>query len=443
MAAVNSILTNYAALSQIENSYLNAGDTYIFLGKVDAWPDDVNPPVPSQSPAYVKQVFKNMFAVKKLSAANIAAVVPRIDWTSGTVYEEYSDQEDNFITVDGIVTKQFYVRNTYDQIFKCLFNNNGAVSTVEPTITPGNTNTSRAIITDDRYKWIYITTIDKGQKQKFFDDFWMPVSISEFAPRSNSTYGFGSVDAINVISSGSGYANGFSTTTITITGDGQGATALANVSNNIITDITITNSGNNYTYANVSITPISPYGGANANAVVVLSPIAGNNYDPASELGCNHLMYSVEFDGSEGGAVPTNIEFRQIGLLNYCLLKNSSEPGLITYNTTDLATVSFGIGAYESGETVYQGVNYATAGFTATVCSFDSSNNILSLINTVGTPALGTAIDGLTSGASRVLLSYSEPTFDVGSGYMSYIENRSPIQRSPNDNEQIRVIVGF
>jgi hypothetical protein len=443
MAIVKSILTNYAALSEIENNYLNAGDTYVFLGKVDQWPDDVNPPTPSQSPASIKETFKNMFAVKKITASNIAAVIPRIDWVSGTVYEEYSDQVDNFITVNGIITKQFYVRNSYDQIFKCLFNNDGADSTIEPVISPGNTNTSRAIILDDGYKWIYITTIDKGLKQKFFDDNWMPVSFGAKSPRSNSTYGFGSVDAINVISQGSGYSNGFSTTTITITGDGQGATAQANVSNNIVTDIIVTNSGNNYTYANVTITPVSPFGGANANATIVLSPISGNNYDPASELGCNHLMYSVEFDGSEGGEIPTDMTFRQVGLLQYCSLLDGSDPQTRTYNTADIATVSFGIGVFEGGEIVYQGASYSSASYIATVCSFDSTNNLIYLINTVGTPTLGSAIYGNTSGASRVLLSYSEPEFDVGSGYMSYIENREPVQRSPNDSEQIRFILGF
>lgn len=443
MAIVKSILTNYAALSEIENNYLNAGDTYVFLGKVDSWPDDVNPPTPSQSPASVKQTFKNMFAVKKLTASNIAAVIPRIDWISGTVYEEYSDQVDNFITVDGIVTKQFYVRNSVDQIFKCLFNNNGADSTQEPIISPGNTNTSRAIILDDGYKWIYITTIDKGLKQKFFDDYWMPVAFGAKSPRSNSVYGLGSVDAINVINSGSGYANGFSTTTVTITGDGMGATAQANVSNNIVTDITVTNSGNNYTYANVTITPVSPFGGANANAYVVLSPISGNNYDPPSELGCNHLMYSIEFDKGEGGAVPTDVTFRQVGLLQYCALKNGSLPDTRTYNTTDVATVGFGVSYFQSGEIVYQGTSYAEASYTATVCSFDSTNNITYLLNTEGTPTLGSLMFGSTSGASRVLLSYSEPEFDVGSGYMAYIENREPIQRSSNDNEQIRIILGF
>lgn len=443
MAIVKSKLTTYAALGQIESNYLNAGDTYVFIGKVDQWPDDVNPPQPSQSPAAIKENFKNMFAVKKLTASNIAAVVPRIDWTSGTVYEEYSDQVDNFITSNGVVTKRFYVRNSVDQIFKCLFNNNGEVSTEEPIISPGNTNTSKAIILDDGYKWIYITTIDKGLKQKFFDNDWMPISFGAESPRSNSTYGFGSVDAINVVSHGSGYSNGFSTTTITITGDGQGATAQANVSNNIITDIIVTNSGNNYTYANVTITPVSPFGGANASANIVLSPISGNNYDPASELGCNHMMYSIEFDNTEGGTVPTDVAFRQVGILQYCALMDGSIPQTQTYNTTDIATVGFGVSYFESGEIVYQGTSYESASYIATVCSFDTTNNIVYLLNTTGSPTLGSLMFGNTSGASRVLLSYAEPTFDVGSGYMTYIENREPIQRSPNDNEQVRIILGF
>lgn len=443
MAIVKSILTNYAALGEIQNNYLNAGDSYIFLGKVDAWPDDVNPPQPSQSPASVKETFKNMFAVKKLTASNIAAVVPRIDWTSGTTYEEYSDQVDNFVTVNGVVTKQFYVRNSYDQIFKCLFNNNGAASTIEPSITPGNTNTSRAIILEDGYKWIYITTIDKGLKQKFFDENWMPVAFGAHPPRSNTTYGFGSVDAINIINSGSGYANGFSTTTITINGDGFGASSQANVSNNKIVDITVTNSGNNYTYANVTITPVSPFGGANATANIVLSPISGNNYDPPSELGCNHLMYSIDFNKSEGGAVPTDVAFRQVGMIQYCSLTDGSEPSTQTYNTCDIGTVGFGVSYFQSGERIYQGETYSTASYTATVCSFDSTNNITYLINTEGTPTLGSLMYGIDSGASRVLLSYSEPSFDIGSGYMSYIENREPVQRSPNDDEQVRMILGF
>ena len=271
----------------------------------------------------------------------------------------------------------------------------------------------------------------------------MPVTFSSVAPNTLGISKLGSVDAINVANTGFGYANGYSTTTITISGDGKGAAAQANVTDNRIVDIIVTNSGNNYTYANVDITPVFPFGGANAAANIVLSPISGNNYDPASELGCNHLMFSVDFDKSEGGLIPTNMSYRQVGIINYPVLVSGNTPTSSVYNTADIGTVSFGIGSYLNGETVYQGSTLSTASYSATICSFDTSNNIISLINTVGTPTLGTTINGSSSGASRVLLSYSTPSFDVGSGYISYIENRQPIQRSPNDVEQVRIVLGF
>ena len=64
-----------------------------------------------------------------------------------------------------------------------------------------------------------------------------------------STYG---VDTISVINPGYGYQ---STPTVKILGDGSGANAVATVINGSISSITVTNSGNNYTQAIVTITP--------------------------------------------------------------------------------------------------------------------------------------------------------------------------------------------
>ena len=63
------------------------------------------------------------------------------------------------------------------------------------------------------------------------------------------TYG---VDTISVINPGFGYQ---STPTVTISGDGIGATAVATIVNGSIQNITVTNSGNNYTQSLVTITP--------------------------------------------------------------------------------------------------------------------------------------------------------------------------------------------
>jgi hypothetical protein len=94
-------------------------------------------------------------------------------------------------------------------------------------------------------------------------------------------------------------------------------------------------------------------------------------------------------------------------------------------------------------EILYQGATLATSSFTGTVCSFDSTNNVVSLINTEGSYSLSAPVYGNSSGTSRTLLNYSPTSFNVGSGYMMYIENRQPVQRSANGNEQHRLVLRF
>jgi hypothetical protein len=125
------------------------------------------------------------------------------------------------------------------------------------------------------------------------------------------------------------------------------------------------------------------------------------------------------------------------------ILNDGTIPTGSVYNTSDLLTVSAGLGAFTSGEILYQGTTLATSSFTGTVCSFDSTNNVVSLINTEGSYALSAPVYGNSSGTSRTLLNYSPTSFNIGSGYMMYIENRQPVQRSPNGNEQHRLVLRF
>jgi len=441
---VNGLLTTYGSVVQVQLNYLKQSSSFFFIGKVDAWPDDLNPESPSQTQSYIKKAFKNVFATKALSSANFSPVVPRIDWIKGNVYVPYSDYTD-VLAVDsnGVIISQFYVRNNYDQIFKCLSNNKGVPSTVQPLLQAGTTDVTQTLYLADGYKWIYVTTIDKGLKKDFFDNNWMPISFGSSTPNPLLPAKMGSINAINVTNSGNNYSNGYSTTTVTIGGDGTGATAQANVFNNIVQDVLVTNTGNNYTYATVTITPVSGLSGSSATANVIVSPVGGHASDPVSELGCNHVMISAEFDESESGNVPTNISYRQLGIITNPILKTGIAPTSTLYNTSDLATVSYGLGTFTSGETVFQGSTLSSATFKATCCSFDTSNNIISLINTQGTYTLGSSLTGNSSGISRVLLTYSPTSWSVGSGYMSYLENRIPVQRSANGNEQFRLVLRF
>ena len=93
----------------------------------------------------------------------------------------------------------FYVRNQYDQVFKCLWNA-GVPSTVEPYFEPGSFGTNNIYLGADGYKWKFMYTIDTGTKVKFMNADWLPVPVGANTPNPlTSSAGAGNIDVINVI----------------------------------------------------------------------------------------------------------------------------------------------------------------------------------------------------------------------------------------------------
>ena len=126
------------------------------------------------------------------------------------------------------------------------------------------------------------------------DSSWLPVPLGYNTPNptlSQSAYGIGGIDALVITNGGFGYNPTTNPVTVTITGDGVGATATVNNlqvnGDGAITDITITNPGYNYTYANVTISSTL---GESATAIAPVSPIGGHGFDPVSDLGCTNVM---------------------------------------------------------------------------------------------------------------------------------------------------------
>lgn len=454
--ANKNLLTYNAKVTQVEQTYFSPvavlpppfgtsiTTTYCFLSHNLPWEDDNNPPQPTQDQKYIKDIFKNIFVAKQIYSNDISAVIERIDWTSGTTYDYYRDDVDMFeVNGAGLLILKFYVRNRYDQVFKCLWNNNDEPSTQEPFFQPGSYGTNNIYVGSDGYKWKYMYTIDVGVKRKFMDSRWIPVPVNSITPNPiQSAAGFGDIEVINVTNSGSGYDSANATITVTITGDGTGATGTAETSNGQITNIIVNNVGANYTYANVSITSTL---GSGATAIAPISPIGGHGFDDIDELGCFNVMLTCAFDGSEGGKIPVDIDYRQVGLLiNPVSLSSYPNPanGAI-YQTTTNMVVAPGFGAYVLDETIYQGSSLATATFSASVLSFDTASNVIYLINKVGTPILNAPVYSSSSGTVRTLLSVSYPDFQTFSGYLSYVENRTAVERSSDGKEQFRFVLGY
>ena len=166
-----------------------------------------------------------------------------------------------------------------NEVYKCLSNNNNAVSINEP-IGIGSPANNYIQTMPDGYQWKYMLQVQGGDI--FFNSFWFATPL---IPPTNSLQALivnaavpGSIDVINVIQGGTNFANSAQAYIVNIVGDGSGANAYAVVSNNSVQNIIMVNRGENYSYANVLFTDAN---GINALAYAIMPPQGGHGSEPA------------------------------------------------------------------------------------------------------------------------------------------------------------------
>lgn len=172
---------------------------YMFVGHPKPWTntaggnDDTNVPSANDSVNQIEQdVYNHIVYGKLISNSDVSYVVPRINWTANTIYDQYDQNDGN------LFSKNFYVVNdTYD-VFKVIDNNKNAKSTIKPSLT----TTSGTFMTGDGYTWKYMYTVDAAANTKFTTSEYIPVSTNTLV--SNSAVG-GTIDAIRVTDGGSNY----------------------------------------------------------------------------------------------------------------------------------------------------------------------------------------------------------------------------------------------
>jgi len=175
--------------------------------------------------------------------------------------------------------------------------------------------------------------------------------------------------------------------TIKITGDGNGAIAVASVNTsvgtgNTINKITVINAGNNYTEANVTIYANTSHGNnavnvVNAVANAIISPLLGHGADPVHELGARYVSIDVKFDtaSNESWYYPTNVTARKFGIIKNPKFANVNFT-LTNFDRVRLTTNN--ISGWTNGEIVVQGSSNA-AGVVTT-----SNSTTLELKNVKG-----------------------------------------------------------
>ena len=297
---------------------------YAAIGRSEQWNATDTPPTPQRSLAEEIDFRNSMQSVKLIG--DVSRVIPRANWTSGSVYDAYDDAQ------VGYPTNTFYVLNNNQQVYMCLRQGKSAtgvvqVSTVEPT---GGTNGTPFRGTDG-YVWKFLYSISSLDASKFQSANFIPVKLVEGIDTNSPVSAQeqkgvqdaaikGQVVGYDIITPG----NYTSTPTLTIEGDGTGAQATAVLSNNQIVDVKVTDSsdntfklanmGQNYNYASVKIT-----GGGTVSAKAqirpILSPPMGLGHDPTDDLKSSSLMFNAKPTGEESLDFIIGQDFRQVGLL--------------------------------------------------------------------------------------------------------------------------------
>ena len=228
---------------------------------------------------------------------------------------------------------------------------------------------------------------------------------------------------------------------VTITGDGTGATAYANVSGSgAVNYVNMIDRGQNYSKANITITANT---GTGANAVAYISPSGGHGSKARDELGGSNIMVNVILDGLEANTIPANNDFRVFGLIADPLLADGTVANNVNYEFTTRLTLTGATGGFVLDEKI----TGATSGATANVVSFANTNatgtnGVLRILNIDGNFSSGENITS-SGGTSAGVSSIKGSDLQFFKGNVLYVEHRSPIVRDSLQTEDFKLNIAF
>lgn len=187
---------------------------YVFIGKSTPYLNEPTPDTIFDSDEYEKLTWDNSIAGKKVTESDMELVVPRIDWTSNTIYKQYDDTKTlNYLLSEteesgNTIHYPMYVITSERNVYKCICNDVATPSTIEPT---GNYSENDGFInTADGYLWKYMYNIKPSNK--FLSDDWMPAPFVLVSKVTTNDYDLsannliqGSLNKIIVGNRGSGY----------------------------------------------------------------------------------------------------------------------------------------------------------------------------------------------------------------------------------------------
>ena len=405
-----------------------------------------------------------------------------------------------------LYSANYYVINSDFRVYICLQNGTdpenptGRPSLDEPTFT--DLEPKAAGDSGDGYIWKYLYTIKPSEVIKFDTVNFISVpkdweTSSESASiRTNAASTNNQLKIITITNRGIGIGTANRTyTNVPIKGDGEGAKATIVVNNESkVESITVSIGGSGYTYGTVDLVGGNvPTGTTTSTFDVIIPPKGGHGADIYRELGAyNVLIFSRIENDLENPDFITGNKIARVGLVENPQAYNSTslldiEKASAVY-ALKLAGTGYDTTTFTPNSKFTQTISTGTTA-VGRVVSYDQNTGVLkywqdkSLVgfNTDGsqntsptygiqlnrfTNSVGTGgttfidgtnlyIDTVFTGVSTTL---NNRTYNLGqsfiggvanpevkkySGNIIYVDNRPSITRSPNQKEDIKVILQF
>lgn len=447
------------ALYEQVSSTSDSNEYYIGIGKSDPYGDSDLAVTAIRSYRDERLLRSNLQSIKKVEG--VSFVIPRYNWSSGTLYSAYADD------FAGLPSNSYYVLTEENEVYICLKQPRDdagipSISTVQPNWFVAGVQPYQSFETDDGYVWKFIYKISASRANTYLSANWMPIEyididadsstltadqLNQLLIQKEARANSGRIYGVKVVDGGQNFT---STPTLSFVGDGSGASATVTISGRTIVKVEMENessgTGSNYNVANVEL---SGGGGIGAELRPILGSTKGIGFNALDDLKASSLMFTIKPDGVSGGDFIVNQDFRQITLIKNPKLRSDGSPfdeisDLVLKRLkvtsaddaadfdaqADIVFVGQTSGAKAYVDDVDSTIIYYHQNEKTGFGTFLNEEEIIDSANQNHVAIIDSAIGtSLTS------------TVDTFTGEILYIENRAAIPRSTGQREDIKIII--
>tara|TARA_R100000951_G_scaffold21875_1_gene18165 strand:+ start:234 stop:1628 length:1395 start_codon:yes stop_codon:yes gene_type:complete len=447
----------------IEDLQADSNNYYLGIGKSDAWNETDTVPTTITDIGTTRREFRNnLQSIQKI--VSVSYVAKRYNWASGTIYQAYNDNQTS--TQNG----QYYVITESNRVYICLRQGRNTLNAVHAsTVNPDTTGTTTSpVTTTDGYVWKFLFTQSATRLTAFSTSNFIPVekitattglsNIQQSQKNVQDAASVGQIVGYRVTSGGTGFT---AAPTITVSGNGSNARAVALITGGAVVAVNVDDSANGFPFgAEYDHASIS-FSGGNGTGLSVEPVISeyGIGTDPRDDLKSTSIMFNSRLVGGAGSGdflTGDKADFRQVGIIRNPKIPTSRSAADSDFTATTgsaLRILSVGSGAGLSGipvdNPISQGtsdpksrafVDKVTGSLTAATILYHQNENTGFLPFSVGGTAL---IDSATPANTGTILSDSDGEVNPYSGDLLYVESRAAVERTTAGTEDIKITIQF